>query len=218
MRKSRTVLTSNRPSRRPRRLILRMGAAVFAVAALLGASGAVRADAATTGSAGAMQATAASLPTYQVTVTGTVSGRAFRQVGTIVLAPTVTNVTTNGVNPLEACLKVGFPAGSPQVGAIWYGSNSACFSSRGANIDMVFAAVSGSTYVTQPDGRLQATYINNWTSSNSIAACAYGPVSGTTSWTFSNTAVSGTINLRGYGGAFCGWSDYVATISGVRIA
>lgn len=159
----------------------------------------------------------ASTPTYRVTISGTVSGRPFTRQAVVQLFRTGTRVTENGVNPFEVCLGSGFPAGRPETGAIQYGTNSGCFRSRGALVDMVYTAVRGNRFLTQPDGRLQATYLNNWTASNSIAACPYSPVEGATSYTITNQRISGSINLRGYGGAFCGWSTYRATISGVRV-
>lgn len=58
----------------------------------------------------------------EVVIEGTASGNAFRRTATLTLIATVTDVTGNGVNPYEACLRSGFPAGTPAVGAIWYGT------------------------------------------------------------------------------------------------
>lgn len=65
----------------------------------------------------------------------------------------------NGENQLELCLRSGFPAGNPEVGAIWLGSNTACFNSR-AQLDMVFADVQGDRYSLRPDSTIAATGLN----------------------------------------------------------
>lgn len=168
---------------------------------------------------GPVAARAAALVGYQVTITGTASGNPFTISGLMAIAPTVTVATTNGVNPVEVCLKAGNPATQPAAGAIQYGSNSACFRSRGANIDMVYAGLSDSLkYTTVPDSRLQATFLNHWTNRSGVTACIYSPVDGRTSYTFTETAVTGTIALQGFAGAGCGSSSYVASITGRRVA
>lgn len=188
---------------------------------LIGIAGAVSALFVGVGQAVDQQPAAAQtgVATYQITIAGTASGNPFRLGGLFVVAPRVTSVTTNGLNPFETCVRVGYPAATPQTGAIWYGSNTACFSSRGQNIDLVYANANanGSAYATQPDGRLQATYSNNWTARGGITACLYSPASGSTSYNITGSNVSGTIQLQGYGGAFCGNSTYIAQFNGVRI-
>ena len=201
------------PLQRARRLVALAVVSATATLALAGAVAPGVADAATPPAAGAK----ASLPTWQVTITGTASGNPFRLTGQIYLARRVTNVTQNGLNPYELCLKVGFPAGAPQTGAIWFGSNSACFGSRAA-IDTVFASASGTTYTAQPDRRLTSAYLNNWTARGGITACPYSASSGVARFSFSGSSVRGSLDLSGYGGAFCGWSTYRATVSGVRVA
>lgn len=158
-----------------------------------------------------------SVASWRVTVQGTVSGRPFTQTGTVVMARPVARVgTNNGVNPIEVCLKVGFPAGVPSTGAIWYGTNSACFPFRSANIDMAYVSVSGSTVTARADGRLQATYLNGWTATSSIAANYYSPTGGSATYTLrSNGSLTGSVNLTGRAGAN-GVSTYRATITGVR--
>ncbi len=154
---------------------------------------------------------------YSVTITGTASGNPFTRTGTLVVANTVTRVTTNGVNPLEVCLASGSPASSPDAGAIWLNTNSACISSR-ATLDTAFVSTSGGTVTVQPDSRIAATGSNVFTTRRSITACPYFPSAGAASYTFfANNTVSGTIRITGYGGAFCGTSTYVASITGRRI-
>ncbi|MEV7012364.1 hypothetical protein [Streptosporangium sp. NPDC051022] len=160
--------------------------------------------------------TARGSASYSVTISGNVNGRNFQRSGTVVLRSTVTRVTTNGVNPVDVCLKSGFPAGAPDVGAIWYGSNSACVRSA-ASLDMAFVSVNGNTVTVSPDKRISATSANNFTATSSITTCIYYPVEGGATYTFrDNGTVSGRISIRGFGGYPCGNSTYNATLSGRR--
>ncbi|MBB4914227.1 hypothetical protein [Streptosporangium saharense] len=153
---------------------------------------------------------------YNVVIAGTVSGRSFRRSATLVLRSTVTRVTTNGVNPVDVCLKSGFPGGAPQVGAIWYGSNSACFRSTAA-LDMTYVRTNGNTATVSPDSRISASGSNNFTATGSLTSCIYFPTEGGASYTFHNDGtVSGRISIRGFGGYPCGYSTYNATLSGRR--
>jgi hypothetical protein len=158
------------------------------------------------------------LPVWKVTIAGHVSGTAFSRKGVLALARTQTRVTTNGINPVDVCLVSGNPPAAPQPGAIYLDSNAACLGYR-SKIDMGWVKVAKGTLTFTPDSRLGATYINVHTSSSSyIFACLYYPVTGSASYTFySNGTVRGTIKYNGFGGAFCGWSGYVATVTGHRI-
>jgi hypothetical protein len=160
------------------------------------------------------------LITFRVTISGTASGNPFTQTGTLTLHRTVTTAgSTNGVNPLDVCLRAGFPAGLPAPGAIWLGSNSACFPIGRADLDMGAVNVSDSRVDFEPDGRLQATLINLWTARGSVVSCPYAPVAGSAIYRFdTGNRLSGSVRLSGYGGAACGWSTYSATVAGVRIA
>ncbi|MEV0609958.1 hypothetical protein AB0I61_26690 [Polymorphospora rubra] len=176
-------------------------------------------DRTSTGKARSAGTLAVTGPTFRVTISGNAGGTGFTRTGTLVLGPTVTSVTTNGINPLEVCLSSGFPAGSPQVGAIRFGSNADCFPSSGTYLDVAYVSVSGGTVHIAPDSAIGATYINNFTRSSSITACIYTPVSGQASYTFyTDGSVYGSISITGYGGAFCGYSSYTASVSGYQIA
>ncbi|GAA4600702.1 hypothetical protein BJY16_003630 [Actinoplanes octamycinicus] len=166
------------------------------------------------------QAAPAALATWNVTIDGTASGTAFRAGGTVTMHRTVTSAgTTNGVNPLDVCLRSGFPAGAPATGAIWLGSTSACFPLRRSDLDMAGVSVAGSRVTVVPDGRLQATMVNNWTARTSVTGCIYSPTSGSAVYQVNaDGSLSGSIQLRGYGGAFCGWSTYSASLTGRRAA
>src|SRR5688500_1508048 len=87
------------------RTLTNTAAAVLSAAALtVAAAGVAAADPA--------RATQATEFVYEVTIEGTASGNAFSRTATLTVLPTVTEVTENGVNPYEACLRSGFPAGA----------------------------------------------------------------------------------------------------------
>lgn len=134
------------------------------------------------------------------------------------MVPTIAATgTTNGVNPTEVCLISGFPAGQPDVGAIWLSSNSGCDPGAGAaDIDLAFVTVEANTITVKPDERVAATAGNNFTSSSDyIRACLFLPVSGRLRVTTGDGgSVRGEVDVTGYGGASCGNSAYHATISG----
>ncbi|MER7207024.1 hypothetical protein [Streptosporangium sp. NPDC000239] len=170
----------------------------------------------TTAHAGTATGRSSTAVSYSVVISGTVSGRSFRRSATLVLRSTVTRVTTNGTNPVDVCLKSGFPAGAPQVGAIWYGSNSACFGGTAA-LDMAYVRTSGNTATVSPDSRISASGSNNFTATGTLTSCVYFPTEGGASYTFRNDGtVSGRISIRGFGGYPCGYSTYTANLSGRR--
>ncbi|MFC7615269.1 hypothetical protein ACFQV2_18910 [Actinokineospora soli] len=68
---------------------------------------------------------------YAITLTGTVSGQDFTRDAQLSVTGTIAEVgTTNGVNALDLCLVAGFPAATPEIGAVWFGSNTGCFPTR----------------------------------------------------------------------------------------
>ncbi|CNE46605.1 chaperone protein DnaK [Mycobacterium tuberculosis] len=140
--------------------------------------------------------------TYTVSLSGTVGGQTFQRTAQLQVTSTVARVgTNNGVNPIEVCLRSGFPAGTPEVGAIWFGTNTACFPERGAQLDTATVEVSGDTVTVRPDARIAAAGLNQFTASgNYIYACLYQPVSGTMTVTFSGASASGELDINGYSG------------------
>lgn len=152
--------------------------------------------------------------TYEVTISGTVSGNSFQRTATLSFQPTISSVgTTNGVNPIDVCLTSGFPGAQPEPGAIWLGSNSGCNpGASAADMDMGTVEVNGSTVEFTPDPNIAATLANNFTSSSGLAACVFAPTDGHMTVTVDGDSVSGTISITGYGGAFCGNSGYEAEL------
>jgi hypothetical protein len=156
-----------------------------------------------------------SVASWRVTISGTTSGKPFTVGGTVTLHRTVTRAgTINGVNRGDVCLKAGLPAGRPPRGAIWYGSNSACFPAVRENLDLAYVAVSGNQLTVNPDRRFQDPATNVWTD-----RCSYSATGGAATYrVHTNGTLSGSVRLQGQGGAACGTSTYNATLTGVRLS
>lgn len=169
----------------------------------------------TTVAAGA-QAAGVAEGSWDVTMTGSVSGRSFARSGVLRIVPTIATAgVTNGVNAVDVCLRSGFPAGIPEVGAIWLNSNSGCeAASSGADLDLGVVTVDGAVVTFAPDPQISATLANAFTSSDSVGfACPYAPVEGRMTVVVEGGQVSGTVAIGGYGGASCGSTTYDAEFS-----
>ncbi|MCR6484449.1 hypothetical protein M8542_16620 [Amycolatopsis sp. OK19-0408] len=153
---------------------------------------------------------------YDVTLSGSVSGHSFSRPATLRVVDTISSSgTTNDVNPVDVCLVSGSPAGRPQPGAIRFGSNTGCLPGSGAaDLDLASVDTDGDTITVEPVENMAATGGNLFTSSSSIAACPFFPKSGRLRVTIDGGDVSGRIEVTGYGGAFCGTTVYDAKISG----
>ncbi|VVJ20337.1 Uncharacterised protein [Amycolatopsis camponoti] len=153
---------------------------------------------------------------YDVTISGSVSGHSFRRSATLRIVETISSTgSTNDVNPVDVCLASGNPAAQPQPGAIRFGSNSGCLSGTGAaDLDLASVDADGGTIDVEPVESMAATGGNLFTASTSIAACPYYPVSGRLRVTVDGGDVSGSVEFTGYGGAFCPSTVYDAKISG----
>jgi hypothetical protein len=155
--------------------------------------------------------------TYVVTLSGTVSGHAFSREAELRVEPTIDlAAATNGVNPYEVCLRSGFPGASPEVGAIWFGTNTGCFDAPN-RVDMVESEVSGSTYVARPDDSLSQLGVNGWTAAGGAVACIYAPIEGSATYEFTGDTVTGRLDLVGFAGgcsALGNRSTYTATLTG----
>ncbi|MFJ7219858.1 hypothetical protein [Amycolatopsis sp. NPDC098790] len=153
---------------------------------------------------------------YDVTISGSVSGHSFRRSATLRVVETISSSgTTNDVNPVDVCLVSGNPAAQPQPGALRFGSNSGCLPGSGAaDLDLASVEADGDTITVEPVENMAATGGNVFTSSSSVAACPFFPKSGRLRVTIDGGDVSGSIEVTGYGGAFCGNTVYDAQISG----
>jgi hypothetical protein len=100
--------------------------------------------------------------------------------GTLELRPVVsTDGTTNGVNPFDACLKSGVPAGAPEPGAIWLFTNNACAgSSAGIDLASVSWDDSQAELLVLVDPNLSSTGANNFTMYGGYTASIYTIIDG----------------------------------------
>jgi hypothetical protein len=163
----------------------------------------------------------ASIPqmgTWDITLQGDVNGIGFTRPGLLVLGPTVTRVTTNGVNPVDVCIKSGSPFIAPETGAIWFYTNGICLNPNGALQDMAFvsADAQASTVVVRPDPAISATGINGFNQNNGLLANVYQIFDGSETIRFQGdgAAVQGSLNLLGTGSIYHSEQRYTATFSG----
>jgi hypothetical protein len=143
-------------------------------------------------------------------------GTPFVRTGTLTLTNTITNVTTNGVNPVDVYLASGTPAVRPEVGAINFATNNGFFGL--AHIDLAFVKLeklsNGYRVTVQPDWRIAASYGNYFTVSPGLTTFPYNINSGSMVLVLSRdlSHVSGTIDiadvLKG--------THYQAVLAGVR--
>jgi hypothetical protein len=160
-------------------------------------------------------ATAPPEGTHTITLSGAAAGNGFDRQGTLEIRPTITrNGTTNGVNVLDVCIRSGFPAGQPEAGALWFGSNAGCFRD-GGELDLAEVGVEGATITVVPDVRSAESYGSNFSTTGGASACVYTPFSGRATIRFhANGRISGSIDVQGAAGDFCGNGKYRADISG----
>lgn len=159
-------------------------------------------------------------PAYQITIAGTASGWNFTRSGVLVLARTVdrTNVSRNGVNPLEVGIVSGNPMISPERGAIQFATNVGLLGAR-SQLDITTVGVSGNTITI--DMAPNISYASSFVGFNvtsGLTANFWFITSGRIIVTVSpdGRSVSGTINLSGRGSLY-GNASYSARFSGIRI-
>lgn len=148
---------------------------------------------------------------YDVTIQGpaipnVVGAQAFKRTGLLYVTPTVTSLgITNGINPLDAYLVSGSPAGSPDSGAISFATNSFFFGGSAGRSQIDLAYVTGSssgkkiTLNIRPDASFGTTFMNVFTARPGLTATLYFIGSGSVDLTFdfskSVATLSGSINL-----------------------
>lgn len=156
--------------------------------------------------------------TYDVQIQGTVNGLPFARTGRLALGPTVTQATTNGINPVDLCLRSGSPFISPEAGAIWFATNGICVNANGARQDMAFVAVDrqASTISIRPDPDISATGINAFNGSSGYTAAIWQIFDGAMVLRFDGTGanISGTIDFLGTGAIYHSENRYIATLTG----
>jgi hypothetical protein len=142
----------------------------------------------------------------------------------------------NGVNSHEVGFKSGEPFGSPSLGSIWFGTNTALCKYQGmdcnitqqnAAIDLVYTKwLNSNTLQIDMDGRYFSGtaggmsilgFLNNFNSRSSLGADIFRVISGRITLKFSGNNVTGTINISGSSMAgYLGGCSYVATFSGSK--
>lgn len=122
--------------------------------------------------------------------------------------------------PYLLCLKVGFAAGDPGPGAVWFGSQPSCFGSDapGPLVDM---RIEGRDIVIEPraHGLEPAEAMWQFSITSGLFSCHYAPDSGQVRLTPSGTAIAGALNLRGLDS--CGSSGqgtFTAELSATRVS
>jgi len=170
---------------------------------------------ATAGTAGASIPRSA---VYDVQISGNVNGLPFVRTGGMAIGTTVTQATTNGVNPVDLCLASGSPFISPQRGAIWFATNGICVNPNGARVDLAFVAANrgAGTMTIRPDPALSATGPNGFNGDSGFTAAVWQIFDGTMNLQFQGQGetVTGTLGLLGTGAIFHSENTYNATLTG----
>jgi len=160
---------------------------------------------------------------YNVVISGTVLQRSFTRQGQLQIASTVDRIgTQNGINPNDIFLVSGNPGGTPDVGAIWYMTNSAFINPRGALIDTSFVSFNPSNriFTIRPDSRVAGIGVNLFTASSSfISATPFQIYDGSLQVQVSGDlkTVNGVINVVGRGYTFSSQNQYIASFRGTRV-
>jgi hypothetical protein len=171
------------------------------------------------GSAAFSTPVAAQIPTqpttYAVRMTGVSPNEQFDRVAQLLVTPPVDTTGANfnnGVNARDVALVSGFPAGTPEAGAIWYATNTALYRAAGisASDDIVNAALDvafvdadeqASVLRVIPDGpdNALAAQLNTFTARTSLFASIFVVIEGVLQLQFSAdaTQVSGVMDFGG---------------------
>lgn len=161
--------------------------------------------------------------TYQVWLSGDVSGHSFARPATLVVTESIDRgASSNGVNAIDVCLSSGNPYATPASGAIAFGSNTGCLpAARAQDIDMVFLEVNGGEVTIRPDATMLAVGLNAFTVTASVTSPIYMIETGEMRLSFDGDAVAGTIDVIGFcsfctGGAGGSRGRYQAALEGRR--
>ena len=155
---------------------------------------------------------------WDITISGDVNGISFVRTGVLVLDGTITPVTTNGVNPVDLCIKSGSPFIAPETGAIWMYTTGYCVNPNGALQDMAFVSVDAAAGIVRirPDPAISATGINGFNQNSGLLANVYQIFEGneTVQFVGNGATVQGSLDLLGTGAIYHSEQRYTATFSG----
>jgi hypothetical protein len=170
------------------------------------------------GPAGSAGAAIPQSAVYDVQLQGNVNGVPFSRTGGMAVGPTVTAATSNGVNPIDLCLGSGSPFITPELGAIWFSTNTVCVNSSGARLDMAFVSADPQAGVVtiRPDPNTSATGANGFSQSSGLTGAVWQIFDGamTVSFQGNGETVTGTIDFLGTGAIFHSQNRYTATLTG----
>lgn len=164
---------------------------------------------------------------YEITITGIADGVLFQRTGNLLVTPTATTETTNGINARDVVFMSGNPSASPEVGAIWFATNRLLFAPAGdlyasSRIDLAYVATdlrTGSMTIN-PDQNLAASAgFNHFNTRTGLLEQVYQVRSGTIELQFQDGGqqLSGTVSLLGTGYIHYANTPYYAEITGTRI-
>jgi hypothetical protein len=164
---------------------------------------------------------------FSVIISGTIDGSVpvYRQ-ATLIVGPTQTTVTNNGINPADMCLYTGgqlWFATNPGPGVINFSTNSDCVPSSTyytARVDVAYVSISGGTLTVHPDPNLTALGFNAYNITSGLTAGIEKIYSGTFQLTFYNSGqvVRGGFDIVGCStGPGCTGTEYVANVSGTFV-
>lgn len=142
----------------------------------------------------------------------------------------------NGINPLEIGLAVGNPPDNPQIGSIWFGTNSAICKELNigcnsvpinAALDLAFVkiinqnkieiTIDGRFYENSAVGASLTGFLNLFNASSGLTAKSYQIISGTIIIEIHNEKeITGSIDLKGSSLSGFAPVDYNATFYGYK--
>lgn len=176
---------------------------------------------------------------YQVALAGATPYGEFRREGLLLVEPPLDTSGVNfdnGINARDVGLISGNPPGVPEVGAIWYATNTGVYGQMGLGASVAQdLALLDTAYVTADeaggllsvvvDGQFwglpaaRSSQLNCFTPSSGLLAFIYQIIQGGMSLQFSPdaTTVAGAIDFVGNGYIEPGTSRYVANFEGVAI-
>jgi len=140
------------------------------------------------------------LGTYQITISGSVSGNAFLRFGTLRILAPLASLTDNDVNPIDFCITSGNPLASPQTGALRWGTSVGCLSSGSQPFDLAYVSFDGRRIIARPDPNIAAVSTAGFNARGGIFAQLYFVIGGSIVVDVANGSVAGSIEILG----FCG--------------
>ena len=151
---------------------------------------------------------------YNIIIEGIAQGNYFRRSGQLYIYPTIAaDGTQNGVNLVDLFIGSGNPIGSPQTGAILFGTNNT-FIGSSSQIDLAYVNTSSNQITIVPDSRVASLGTNVFSSASGVTAGLWQVYDGSVNLQFQGELVSGTIDILAKGAYYNFGNTYKANISG----